>query len=655
MSDLTKIGPPLLEMDDIAEYLNIGKGFITDKDKATDVKQVGGIDADLIAVAVSKDDRTTVRNALNLNGHPDTYFLSAESGADIVEENKREVATYNAEIQELRDEIYQLREELAKSGIVTKYKPYAGFYDSFRSAYPEHEYEPIATAIENSSSQYEIIVQDKLYDEFIVGNKIMLEDTTDGKTALVTIDSKLPDLRTIHFTPATGFSIKKDKCIIYKSKGNIINGTFTFGEIVDEHPGDREFYSCLDDDTFRCRKKITSPHTGFGYTFRIPAARQKNYLSKLDIQVKKYGEPGNLMCYIIDERNIQNWKNPQKAEDDGIIIAKSQPLEVDMRLGEHIANFNFYDGMNYPLLEEVDTTDHKVRYCFIIEALDADENNYYELVFLQHKREDDTFGDLQLNNITYNYTQKEDVSSEDALSTDDIINATDIYYGITLLEALQKTFVPYTDGVYTAKFELHEPIRISYARLTMRIAREGLFKVSTDGTTYTRNDNCIADNGVIVVEGETNDDVRGFSRRNEGNIVIGTDIRKLIAVDDERLTIEKGIYAKPEAIVYPIGYTAYLTANLKTWDAEQCKYVYTEPERFELELSTIMPDKYKKDESISDRLVFECSLDDSTTSKVKNVYNNFELQICWDYSANAVSQRIAGRIYDLVVSLDRLP
>ena len=59
-----------------------------------------------------------------------------------------------------------------------------------------------------------------------------------------------------------------------------------------------------------------------------------------------------------------------------------------------------------------------------------------------------------------------------------------------------------------------------------------------------------------------------------------------------------------------------------------------------------MPDKYKKDESISDRLVFECSLDDSTTFKVKNVYNNFELQI---------SQRIAGRIYDLVVSLDRLP
>lgn len=655
MSDLTKIGTSLLEMDDIAQYLNIGKGFITDKDKATDVKQVGGIDANLIAVAVSEEDRTTIRNALNLNGHPDTYFLSADSGSDIVEENKREVNTYNSEIQELRDEVYQLREELSKAGIITKYKPYAGFYDTFSSAYPEHEYEAIATAIEDSSNQYSIIVQDNLYDEFIVGNKIMLENTVDSKTTVVTIDEKLPDLRTIHFTPAAGFSIKKDKCIIYKSKGNIINGTFTFGEIVDEHPGTKEFYSCLDDDTFRLRKKITASHTGFGYTFRIPAARQKNYLSKLDIQVKKYGEPGNLMCYIIDERNIQYWKNPQKAEDDGILIAKSQPLEVDMRLGEHIANFNFYDGMNYPLLKDVDTTDHKIRYCFIIEALDADENNYYELVFLQHKQEDGTFGDLQLNNITYNYTQKEDVSSEDALETDSIINATDIYYGITLIEALQKTFLPYNDGIYTAKFEIPEPIKISYARLTMRIAREGIFKVSTDGTTYSRNDNCISDNGVLVVEGETNDDVRGFTHRNEGNIAIGTDIRKLIAVDDERLTIEKGVYAKPDTIVYPIGYTAYLTAKLKTWDEEQCKYVYTAPERFELQLNSIMPDKYKKDNNISDRLVFECNLDDPTISRIKNVYNCFEIQICWDYSASAVSTRIAGRIYDLVVSLDRLP
>lgn len=66
MSDLTKVGTSLLDMDSIAEYLNIAKNFVTKNDKATDVEQVAGVDAEQIAVAVDKDDRTTVRNALNL-------------------------------------------------------------------------------------------------------------------------------------------------------------------------------------------------------------------------------------------------------------------------------------------------------------------------------------------------------------------------------------------------------------------------------------------------------------------------------------------------------------------------------------------------------------------------------------------------------------
>ncbi len=655
MSDLTKIGPSMLEMDDVAEYLDIAKGFITDKEKATDTLHVAGVDADHIAVAVSKDDRTTIRNAMNLNGHPESYFLTAKEGSNIIEENKRETSTYNAEIKELRDEVYQLREELAKRGILVKYRPYAGFYDSFRTSYPEHVYEVQATAVENSSTQYEIIVREDLYDRFTVGDKIMLVSGTDDKTALVTIDEKKPDLKTIHFTPATGFNIRKDQCKVYKSKGNLINGTFTFGEIVDEHPGDKELYSCLDDDTFRMRRKITKPHSGFGYSFRIMSLKQKNYLSKLDIQVKKFGEPGDLMCYVIDERNIQNWRNPQQAEDDGLIIAKSQPLKVDMRLGEHIAYFNFYDGNTYPLLTDVDTTDHKIRYCFIIEALDADDKNYYELVFLQNKKEDGTYGDLQLNNITYNYEQKEDTSIDGALSTDDNMNATDIYYGITLKEALQKTFVPYRDGVYTAKWETHEPVRTSKARLMMRIAREGIFKVSTDGTTYSRNDNCVNDHGVIVVEGETNDDVRGFDRRVDGQIVIGTEIRTLETVDDERLTIAKGVYAKPETIVYPIGYKAVLKARLKTWNTEKCTYEYTEPVKFNLNLVTVMPDYHKQENSISDRLIFEADMADASVIGDKAVFNDFEIQISWEYSCSEVSQRIAGRIYNLVISLDRMP
>lgn len=656
MSDLTKVGTSLLDMDSIAEYLNIAKDFVTKNDKATDVEQVAGVDAEQIAVAVNKDDRTTVRNALNLNDHPDTYFLTATEGNGIIKDNTRIKSTYNNEIKELRDELYQLRDELAKSGIVTKYNTYAGYYDSFKISCPEHMYGAVAKSIENSSDQYSIIVKDDLYDKFDVEDKILLKNLDDDSTTVVTIDRKEPDFRTLHFTPASGFNIYKDKCEIYKSKGNLINGTYSFGEIISEHPGNKEIYSCLDDDTYRSRKKIISNNTGFGYTFRVPAPKQKNFLSKIDIQVKKFGDPGALMCYVIDERNIQNWKNPIKAEEDDILIAKSQPLVVDARLGEHIASFNFYDGNNFPLLKDVDTTDHKIRYCFIVKALNADEQNYYELVFLQHKQVDGTFGDLQLNNITYEYTEKEDTSNELALTTNDVINASDLYYGITLREAIDQSYVPYSNGIYTACFETHEPIEITKARLTLRIQREGIFTVGSNGTTYSKeNDNCVEDNGVIVVEGESNDDTRGFDHCRDKNIAIGTEIRKVLNVDDERVTIDKGVYAEPNSIIYPINYTITLKANLKTWDPEECTYTYTDKQRYNMDLITIMPDKYKKEDSISDRLIYEVDLDNANESRDKNTFNNFELQIYWESSANAVSERITGRIHNLVVSLDRLP
>ena len=221
MSDLTKVGTSLLDMDSIAEYLNIAKNFVTKNDKATDVEQVAGVDAEQIAVAVDKDDRTTVRNALNLNDHPDTYFLTATEGNGIIKDNTRIKSTYNNEIKELRDELYQLRDELAKSGIVTKYNTYAGYYDSFKTSCPEHIYDAVAKSIENSSDQYSIIVKDDLYDKFDVEDKILLKNLDDDSTTVATIDRKEPDFRTLHFTPASGFNIYKDKCEIYKSKGNL--------------------------------------------------------------------------------------------------------------------------------------------------------------------------------------------------------------------------------------------------------------------------------------------------------------------------------------------------------------------------------------------------------------------------------------------------
>ena len=46
--------------------------------KADDVDLVAGIEAGRTAVAVSKDNRTTIDNAMKLNGHPAEDFTTAE-------------------------------------------------------------------------------------------------------------------------------------------------------------------------------------------------------------------------------------------------------------------------------------------------------------------------------------------------------------------------------------------------------------------------------------------------------------------------------------------------------------------------------------------------------------------------------------------------
>lgn len=676
MSDLQKVGPSLLEMDDITQYLNT-KGltdkdkngnetdyhpFITDKDKATDTKLVGGVDAARIAISTAStengNDRTTIRNAMNLDGHPADYFLTSAKGSGIVDTVDDIRTIYNQAIRSLRDELYQLRAELARTGIVESYQANEGFYDTFRTNHPLHEEGEIARAIKESNDQYHIIVQEDKYAKFAVGDRMLIKDLTSGTDAVVTVTEKKPDMETLTFTPGAGFDIHKDKCVIYKSKGSNINGSFIFGEVTPVAPGDKEYYTGLDDDTYSMRRSIMKSHTGFGYSFRIPTVMQKNYLANLGIKVKKFGTPGALMCYIIDERNVQNWKNLARAFDDGIIVAQSQPLDVDAAQGEYIAQFDFFDGSSYPRLVQADDSEHKIRYCAIIEALEADADNRYEIVFLQNKREDGTFGDLQLNNTTYNYAQKENQSIESALATDTLINASDLYIDMKLKQAVESSFIPFHDGIYTAHFTTNHPVAESYARITMRIAREGMFTVDAHGTTFSGGDaDAVGDAGAIIVKGDTNDDVRGFDRCVGKNVVFGTSFRKAKEVNENRIVVFDGLPVKAGDPVYPVNYQVKIKAKRREWKNVEAggatKYVAVDSDTyaFDLPLVAVMPDGVHRNADDSDRLIFEAPMTTDTGIQ----FNDFEVQVYWEQSAQAVSNHIVGGIRTLDVALERLP
>jgi hypothetical protein len=658
VSDLTKISTSLLNMDDIAEYLNIAKEFITRADKATDVEKVAGILAGLTAVATSVNDRTTVRNADNLGNLPANNYMTKAEGGRIVSDSGHIKTIYSDEIRDVRDELYQLRMELAKAGIVTDYKPYAGYHDLFKANNEVHEGQILASAIVDSPTKKEITIQDDLFDQFDKDDWIVIHFKNVGRYHVAKITRKMPDGQTLQFAPSTSLDIKANMADIYKSLGEVMDGAFCFLEKAIMLPDSKEMYSCLNDDTFRLRRQLKNKHAGFGYTFRIPDA-QKGFLVKVDIQVKTYGAPGSLMCYIIDEANIEKWKNPTQAEADKILLAKSQPLIHDAAYGERIVGFNFWTGTQFPLLNEPDTIDHKVRYCAIIEALDADDSNYYDVVFLQNKKPDNTLGDLQINNITYHYEQKADSSTDTALKTDSTINSSDLYYGITTRGIINNGFTPHREAVYSAHFETSAPVEISRARLMLRINREGYFTTDVPkADVYSDNSSLPVKKAKGLTFNYDMSELGGFGlKKDTEDVIVGTTIRRIVNQNSSAIILSKGMYAEPEQPVYRAGYEVTLKAKRIEWDAKHCKFVVADQAKINLPLSAVMPDRNKKDIRISDRLVYEG--DYFTGDLEARYFNDFELQVHWHteysgmYEDNKYKADFVGRIHDLVLSLDR--
>ena len=656
-NELTKVSTSLLPMDDVAEILNVAYDFVTKANKATDVEKVAGIAATNIAVAVSPADRTTVRNAENLGDLPASSYMTKLEGGKIVKDSGNIKKVYSDEIRDIRDELYQLRMELAKSGVVNDYRAYAGYHDLFKVKKPTHVSDVLATAIADSATKQEIIVQDEEFVKFDKDDWIAMDVKNEGHFHVARIIEMKPDGQTIVFAPSSPWDITAGNVDVYKSLGEVMDGAFCFLKHSTLLPDSKEMYSCLNDDTFRLRRQIKNKNVGYGYTFRIPEA-QKGFLTKFEIQAKTYGTPGSLMCYIIDEQDISKWKNPTQAEADGILLAKSQPLSHDAAYGERVVNFEFWDGTKFPLLDEPDTFERKVRYCAIIEALDADNNNYYDIVFLQHKRADNTMGDLQLNNLTYNYEKKEDSSTDAALKTDDLINATDLYYGITTRGVINDGIEPHQEAVYTAHFRTHEPVEASRARLTMRINREGYY------TTNVPKADVYADNSSLQVKKADGlsfnydmTELAGFGiKKEEEDVAIGTNIRRILSGDSSGVILKNGLYAEPDAPVYRIGYEVTLRARLIEWDKTKCQFVEMDTARIPLPLTAIMPDANKKNIRISDRLIYE---GDYLTDDLEGRYfNDFELQVHW--SSNYTIEKLMkyrndlpGKIHDLVLSLDR--
>lgn len=366
------ISPSLLPMDEIAQYMEIVAKFGKKTDSSADTNNVGGVDSNLIAKAATNEDgalysdRETVKNALQLGGVPASSYVTAEGAGALLSDTYAVSVNMGNEIKNLRDELYQMKAELAKSGMIKNIDCYNGFIDAFKVGNEKYLKDAITVISTDMSSVSNSFISVEDTSEFIAGEYIVINTNEPQivKVQDVASATRLNLASNVAGPIASGTEI-------FKAYGSYSNGAFVFGSHRDLSISSKERYIILNDDAqpLLLTKKYT-PNSGYAAQINIPSTA-RGAVKKVGVQAKVTGHPGGLKCYIIDPANnttdITALSTIEQLKQDGKIIGESNLLYSSEATGAF--NEMYFEFSNPIILE-------KSNYMFLFVQIDADTNNY---------------------------------------------------------------------------------------------------------------------------------------------------------------------------------------------------------------------------------------------------------------------------------------
>lgn len=447
-------------------------------------------------------------------------------------------------------------------------------------------------------------------------------------------------------------------------------------------------------------------------------------LSKFAIRAQAVNSPGGLRCHVVDfDSIIQNGEvkpkflNIEDAIKKGYVLASSNVIYPtrDNTASENDIYFDFYGGVHTEYkngtiagnsvadgevsflktveessVESFETADHfpilkDAKYCFIVECLGATETSYWRLRFSYFKN-NDYVDDLQRRNCSYIYKTLDPsglIGNNQCIEIIDNINKFDIMYTLVIKDIIDEEEVGKQEGVYTARIILPNPIDVTRARLTLRINREGMYNVKEHSSDYR----------TFVLEPNTSTSHSPSDTRFKigDKIIIANVIATVKRVSTSEIEVENPAYIDERILkyytttryeekvngyvketkipIYRLSYTPTIKAKLTDWsnfNTEEgtfsTKDITVNP--IELELMSVIPDQFKSNNRISDRLLFEAAF--GKDSNEKNLLaNEFELQLNWQspFSAREINEikdtndnnfkELIGRIHDLNLALDK--
>lgn len=644
----------MLPIEDLANYLSIVHGFRSKNELAPDVERVDGITSGKIAIAATDstgeliDGRTTIENALKLGGLDAAQYLTIDNSKSLLVDAHTISRINSDEIKNLRDELYQMKSELVKNGLVKDNYSYHGFQDPFRAGNIKYIDEAVTrgATVETRATISDITVVDA--SELLVGEYIVVEDA--GRNFLTKIIKK--EGNRLFISPSINGPLST-VAVIKRTLGMYYNSSFLFGEEYGQLISDKEKHIILNDDygdgessTGRALPRMSKNNYGFATHFKVPTS-VAGAITKLTVAVRGAGRPGVLKCYIADPDvsdglNIFDMATIEEMREAGKIVGESDAITADV-LTTSFVDRDFIFSTPAMLKNK--------RYVAIIKTLEADEDNYWELRGIIRYGG----GDLHTNIDLYQVRE----GHASTVICDKLED--DLYFAITTNEVYENSVGYLQEGLYSTKVELPENQDITRVRVELKVNREGRFKVVDNPASLV-----IRAGDMLHIRNEDNKAYASsiFSNETSPNIVIGNQIAKVGThrISNTSFSLANDTYAPSGADVYRVGYDVIVTAKNKyiDYNSPNDPIKYKDSVVVPLELKAVIPGKESgKTDSSSDRLIFEAELAMLEDSEYKlKGFNDLLVQVAWTSSGSTTAEmfsnpELAGAIYDITVSTDK--
>ena len=661
---MSKISLGQLDLLALQQYLEIVVGFRKKDDKAIDVQYVGEyehatvndldsptetekspVEAYQVAMAALDDlgfpisykdendvitiqERQTVLNSLMLDGIPAAEFLRrVESDTILTDVNQ---ATYNMsdDIRNLKDELYQLKNQLVKAGTIKDSNVYNGFIDAFIETSPKHLVDTgvVVTAVSGNSVYVESL------GDLIIGEIIVLENGDFYNIQKIeAFNGPNEILLDLDYEGSIMQPEARQGSTIKRSLGKSSNGKFMFGcEPRDSRVITEQSKYIVKDGVERIKVfELDHPGHGFGTEVKIPSSLQNNIISKVHVTLAVKGDPGEIKCEI--------WKqNP--------VTGLPELTEFTTTSVSPMMASGWFNDFELDLTNEMIVQPGE-RYIFVLTSLGGDEDNkWYIGGFNDDECLDDVHNDCYIKSLGNLYVSPED---------------TDMFLLLTTKKVEESEFKKLNYGLYTCNFDVYQSLA-NRIRVELCINQEGLFKVKDNNVVSLAK----AKTNEIDIESRSPKTFKDKVFDGGDKVVIGKQIGTISSVGNNNSNIipSSDIYVQNNAEVYRVGYEVQVIASNKVLEPTMYGAMerYEDAEVYPLKLVGVVPgrDMMRPDKS-SDRLIFEAEFynqDDLDDIKLKS-FNHIEVQIRWfghvDNNIIQANDELEGAIFDIAVSVDQ--